>query len=429
MNRLSVLILGIICTYNFAWAQGQYKVLYSFGGQAGGLNVSGPLATDRSGHLFGTAQVGGIVPNCDGGGCGVVWALSQIGGTWQETVLHDFCSNSGCADGIFPETGVIADSAGNLYGEAPYGGLQTKLCYSFLSFEAGCGVVFELSPPTAPGMSWTFTLLHTFCSDMVNNVCQDGAVPLGGLTMDTSGNLYGTTVAGGRNDSGTVFELSPAGGTWNEAVLYNFCADGFPNCPDGARPESGVTFDSLGNLYGSTDSDSTEPYPATVFKLSPSGGNWIHAVIYSFPQPQQQQPRTFSSIGPVTADPGSIYTSYILRDNPGGIARMNSRGIVHNFNFDGQDGSYPIGKLLFDRKRDVLYGVTSGLPGFGNDGNIYQFDKSGQETVLYDFCPPNCANGYLGAGGLLEDPAGNLYGIAELGGEFGGGVVYEFTPQ
>src|ERR1700685_967801 len=147
MRTPLVCAVMVALSCGFAPGQAQYKVLYSFGTNPNdALNISGTLAADHKGNLFGTSQVGGIVPNCDGGGCGVVFELSPSSdGTWTETIPYDFCPTSGCPDGIFPETGVVVDPVGNMYGVTPYGGSESKLCYSFLNFEAGCGVVFELS--------------------------------------------------------------------------------------------------------------------------------------------------------------------------------------------------------------------------------------------------------------------------------------------
>ncbi|HTZ95381.1 MAG TPA: choice-of-anchor tandem repeat GloVer-containing protein [Terriglobales bacterium] len=436
MKQKLLHLLLLLLYSGFALGQAQYKVLYNFGTNPNdALNISGTLATDRNGDLFGTSQVGGIVPNCIGGGCGTVFEVSpNPDGTWAETIPYDFCPESGCADGMFPETGVVVDSAGNLYGVTPYGGLLSTICYESLDFQAGCGVVFELSPPRVPGGAWTYSLLYSFCSQVSNNVCQDGAVPMG-LTIDKSGNLYGTTGAGGSTNYGTVFELSSGAGGWTEAVLYNFCPGGGPDCPGGAGPGVGVTLDQSGNLYGTTNTYSEQLYGATVYKLSHGNAGWTENVIYTFPKVQSQQ-RTYTIIGPVTIDSEhDLYTTFILNYSPnfyignGGLAEMTDRGLTRVFTFDGSNGKDPIGPLLVNEKRRLLYGVTSGVPGFGEGGNVYEINTLDQETVLYDFCEPgNCEDGYYSTGGVIEGTSGNLYGDTSLGGSFNNGVVFELIP-
>jgi uncharacterized repeat protein (TIGR03803 family) len=147
-----------------------------------------------------------------------------------ETVLYSFCSQSSCADGSYPEAGLIMDGAGNLYGTTNSGGTS------------GTGVVFKLAP------DGTETVLYNFCSQ---SNCADGSYPSAGLIMDGAGNLYGTTNGGGTSGTGVVagvvFKLAPDG---TEIVLYSFCSQS--SCADGSYPEAGLIMDGAGNLYGTT---------------------------------------------------------------------------------------------------------------------------------------------------------------------------------
>jgi uncharacterized repeat protein (TIGR03803 family) len=110
----------------------------------------------------------------------------------------------------------------------------------------GQGVVFELSP--SGGGQWTYNILYGFCAQQG---CADGRTPqYGSLVFDAAGNLYGTTQGGGSQNYGTVFELTPSGGSWTETVLHSFCSA--TNCTDGEEPIGGVVLDAHGNIYGVT---------------------------------------------------------------------------------------------------------------------------------------------------------------------------------
>src|SRR5579864_1846091 len=157
---------------------------------------------------------------------------------YTDTVLYNFCPQSGCPDGSNPQKSpVVFDSHGNLYGATAGGGAHNK------------GVVYELSPN---GGAWTENVLYSFCPQ---SGCPDGNMPLGGVIFDLQGNLYGVTVSGGANNNGAVYELSPppgGSGPWTETVLYSLCS--LAQCEDGAQPNLGLAIDSHGNLYGSTGS-------------------------------------------------------------------------------------------------------------------------------------------------------------------------------
>ena len=177
----------------------------------------------------------------------MVFKLAPTGtGTWTESVLHSFAGGS--SDGGSPYAGLIADSAGNLYGTTYGGGAS------------GHGVVFRLAP-TGTG-TWTESVLYAFAGGP-----SDGAYPYAGLIADGAGNLYGTTVEGGASGHGVVFKLAPTGtGTWTESVLYAFA--GYPS--DGADPKAGLIADGAGNLYGTTVEGGAS-VNGVVFKLAGTG--------------------------------------------------------------------------------------------------------------------------------------------------------------
>lgn len=178
------------------------------------------MAIDSSGNLYGTTWGGGAY------GYGTVFELSPNGsGGFTESVLHSF---SGGSDGEYPYfAGVILDASGNLYGTMFEGG----------NYDGG--IVFELTHNPSGG--WTEHVLHTL------GASGDGGAPECGLTFDSSGNLYGSTNSGGSGNKGTIYELSPAGVSWSETILHSFST-----LLDGQRPVGGVTLDSSGNVYGTT---------------------------------------------------------------------------------------------------------------------------------------------------------------------------------
>ena len=195
---------------------GAETVLYSFTDSGvDGSNPTGGLVIDKGGNLYGTTASGGA------NGGGTAFKLTSDG---AEAVLHSFCSQPNCADGYYPTAGLMMDSKRTLYGTTIYGGAD------------GAGAVFEL---TSVGVE---TVLFSFC---LNMNCVTGASPYAGLIKDRAGNLYGTTAYGGGNADGTVFEVTPGGA---ETVLHSFgSASG-----DGTTPYADLTMDSKGNLYGTT---------------------------------------------------------------------------------------------------------------------------------------------------------------------------------
>ena len=265
-------------------------VLYSFCSQPNCVDGEGPsssLTPDGAGNFYGATQLGGA--NMEG----TVFELSPNGvGGYNEAVLYSFCSLENCADGNDPMSNLIFDGAGNLYGTACSGGANGQgIASTCADGFNGYGVVFELSPEPdggCPGGSnsgngWCESVLHSFKSS------PDGASPFAGLTFDPSGNLYGTTYAGG-GGMGTVYELSPNhSGSWSESVLYSFCAQ--PSCVDGAYPGAQLQV-ANGNLYATTEDGGT--YAAgTVFGLSPqppggcasgsyTGNGWCEAILHAF---------------------------------------------------------------------------------------------------------------------------------------------------
>jgi uncharacterized repeat protein (TIGR03803 family) len=209
---------------------GTEKLLHSFTGGADGESPQAGLIRDAAGNFSGTTYKGGGASGCGDRGCGVVFKLDTTG---TETVLYSFPGTE--ADGAYPYSGLIRDSAGNLYGTTYAGGASHN------------GVVFKLDT------TGTETVLYSFIGGV------DGGLPYAGLTRDLAGNLYGTTYSGGASNNGVVFKLNETG----ETVLYSFTGGA-----DGANPRAGLIRDSAGNLYGTTLSGGTSNQ-GVVFMLKP----------------------------------------------------------------------------------------------------------------------------------------------------------------
>jgi uncharacterized repeat protein (TIGR03803 family) len=331
----------------------------------------------------------------------------------QETVLLDLTYNGGV--GGDPQDGMIIDAAGNLYGTTAFGGPRNG------------GAVFELSP-NRDG-TWTTNLLHAFISNI-----HDGQRPQAGLTLDSSGNLYGTTYWGGayNNLGGTVFELIPqADGKWKEELLHSFGGAS----QDGQRPQAGVIFDSVGNLYGTTMVGGTHNL-GTVFELMPqAGGGWKEKLLHTFSNDGHDGYTLLAglildangNLYGATASGGAFDAGTVFELIPTTSGPWKEK-ILHNFNRSG-DGNFPYGTLIFDPSGN-LYGTTTqgGSYGWGTVFELTHLAGGGwAETLLHNF-NKNATDGDYPYSRLIFDAAGNLYGTTEGGGPYDAGTVFKLTP-
>ncbi len=233
--------------------------LYRFQGAGDGANPKPNLAIDHAGNLYGTTSTGGVLGT--GLGHGVVFELTPGAVSWTETVLYAF---TGGTDGGYPASTVIFDQSGNLYTTTAVGGSGTG-CDN-----PACGAVVELSP--ASGGLWTETVIYSFNGS-------DGQTPVGNLVFDRASNLYGTTSAGGGVGDGTVFQLTHgSGGQWTQSVLWSFTGG-----TDGRNPTFGVTLGSSGQIYGALTASGVSNGNGTVFALLPAqGGAFTETTLTSF---------------------------------------------------------------------------------------------------------------------------------------------------
>jgi len=382
--------------------------------------------------------------------------LTLVSGSWgasKEKVIHHF---QGIKEEI-PYAGLVFDTQGNLYGTTLRGGTH------------GRGTAFELSPVTGGG--WTETVLYNFNNapdaanpyggltlDQAGNLYgttyyggtgNTGAVykltaahgtwtesvlysfvdgsPLGSLVFDGKGNLYGTTSSGGSVGSGTVFELTPSGNTWNASVLYSF--KGNEN-GDGDSPTSGLIFDAAGNIYGTTERGGAKD-SGTVFKLTLSKGVWTESLLYSFTGESDGA----SPYAGVTIDgSGNLYGTslYCVFE-----LKLTSQGwqivVLHDLRGTAGDGLSSYSGVVLD-KAGNLYGTTleggkgCNYPGCGIVFKLAkQPDGSWKETILHNF--ESADDGSWSTAGVVLDQSDNLYGTTNYGGgEFGYGTVFEITP-
>jgi uncharacterized repeat protein (TIGR03803 family) len=391
----AVAVLSVTC----AWAATE-QVLYNFTGGSDGGHADSAL-TFHNGSFYGTTSSGGTG--------GVVYRLQSTKSGWAETVLYSF---TGGDDGAGPFTDLVFDKAGNIYGDASFGGAY------------GYGVVYMLIPS---GSGYTERVLYTFTGG------SDGGYPFqsGKLLVDKSGNLYGTTSVGGAYGFGNVFELTPSGGDWTETVLY-----GFTGGADGGSSNAGLIAKGA-NLYGVTEAGGTSGN-GTVFELKHSKGVWKESVLYSFAGGTD----TALPVGGVIFDKagnlfgtgfegGTLGYGTVFELSQSG--NMWTETVLYNF-AGGTDGASPFASMIFDKEGN-LYGTTEGaLNGVNGYGTVFELSpvkgNGWTENLLHSFTGGDDGANPLAA---VMFHGRNLYGTTRAGGSSGfgsqgHGVVFEITP-
>jgi uncharacterized repeat protein (TIGR03803 family) len=273
------------------------------------------------------------------------------------------------------------------------------------------GTIFQV---TAEG---EFSTLYNFCSV---GSCADGITPFAGLAHDDEGNLYGTTYSGGANFQGTVFKITPEGVL---TTLYSFCSQ--TNCADGSAPYSTPLY-LAGDVYGTTSGGGANG-AGTIFKVTPEGQL---TTLYSF------------CSQPNCADGYFIYSAALIEANGklwgttqqggangfGTVFSISTAGkftSVHSFNTI--DGSAPWGGLVHAANGD-FYGTTS-EGGARDDGTVFKMTAAGKLTTIYNFCAAtDCPDGVAPLAGLTLGSNGDFYGTTADGGANFLGTLFEITP-
>jgi uncharacterized repeat protein (TIGR03803 family) len=370
------LALALAASFDTACA-GPVKMLYTFdkSGHHGATPNTGVIS-DSAGNLYGTTEAGG--PGCEPSGCGVVFRLAPDG---TETVLYEF----GGSISVLPY-GLVRDKDGNLYGTTEFGGDPN--CGNQ---NVGCGMVYKLAP------DGTETMLHAF-----EGGSADGAYPSSALLRDRHGNLYGTTWQGGQGcgstGCGVVYKIAPNG---SNKVLYAFCSQS--QCVDGQSPESTLIADNADNLYGTTTEGGLYEY-GVVFKLANNG---TETVLYNFCTQYFGCSDGANPAAGVTMDSeGNLYGTTMQGGGGSGavykLAPDGTETVLHIFGFG--DGGYPESGVIVDRAGDV-YGTLYQFdaPACGNKGGVvYRIAPDGSEKLY-------CVRSEMGAAGVI-DRNGYLYG-------------------
>lgn len=387
-----------------------FRVIHDFSDQGDGAGPQTGLTMDAAGNLYGTTDSGAA-------GYGTIFKLKRLGSDWTLSTLFAFGPNKGS----YPYSRVTLASDGTLYGTTGYG--PANGCTG-----SGCGTFLHLRPSVSAPKSvltpWSETLLYSFHGN-------DGYVPQGDLWFDQLGNAYGTTIYGGANGFGCVYELTPSGAGWTENVLHSF-----QNNVDGINPYGGVVGDSMGNLFGVTEKGGANGIGA-VYELSQSGAGWSEHIIYDFAGTNDGAYPiggliidAAGNLYGTTSGSGSTGLASIFALTPAGSGWMFN--ILYDLPLLYRDHVGPKDKLLRDDAGN-LYGTTF-TNGAYNSGSVFQLSPGNDGYIyktLYDFT--GGSDGLWPISSLVMDASGNLYGTTSAGGTgpcnpYHCGVVFEITP-
>ncbi len=400
MKRKSLVCLSLITLLASLAPLGHaqiFSVIYNFARNDGGGPDAG--VTIRGGNLYGTLYGGG--PN------GVVYELTRSGSGWENMDL------SFLSTGFGPEARAVFGPDGHLYSTA--GDLPPNH-----------GVIFDLIPPLSickvVNCLWTENVIHRF-----QGVPDDGSDPgYGDLIWDQQGNIYGTTINGGENDLGTVYQVIHSGNQYTESVIYSFSG------LDGANPYHGVISDGKGNFFGTTVVGGLYNF-GSVFELTyKPGTGWVETVLYNF---QDTSDGRFPTGGLVMDASGNLYgtTSVDGGQGAGTAFELSPSGngwtftLLYSFAGSADGGCGPQASLTLDAARN-LYGTTK-CGGAHALGSIFKLTSTGNGwtyTSLHDFA--GGGDGVYPLSNVTIDTDGSLYGTTAQGGSQQLGTVWTITP-
>ncbi len=424
---------------------GAVTVFHSFGtGAKDGTFPRGGLVQGSDGNFYGTTQAGGKV------NLGTVYSITPAG---SESVLHDFgtvtAADGSNTDGVNPQVALVQGADGNFYGTTLNGGtFSTGTIFSVTPAIAGqqstlntlrafggtgspdggnpsaslllgsdgnyygtsqaggansLGTLYSINP------SGALTTLHTFGA-----TTSDGGNPAAALVQGSDGKFYGTTLNGGDNGYGTVFQYTPGG---ELITLHSFGN----TVTEGSNPEGPLVLGKDGNFYGTTVGGGAN-FLGTVFRITPAG---VITTLHSFGTVATDGSNP--AAGLVVATDGSFYgTTY-----SGGIS---GKGTVFNitpsgalttlFSFSTSDGANPAAALLLAND-GTLYGTTES-GGANGLGAIFKISAAGSPSTIYSF-GGSTSDGATPDSTLLMGGDGNLYGTTRSGGAHAKGTVFEIT--
>ena len=357
---------------------GDFTPLCAFPGESEGANPGAGLIQATNGLFYGVTERGGT--NDDG----TVFQMSADG---TITPLYSFTARN---DGAVPIAALTQGSDGNFYGTTYEAGISNA------------GAIFKITPTGA------LTILHTFTNGI------DGGHASAPLIQGTNGNFYGTTsTGGGKNGSGTVFQITPAG------VLTTLHS--FTNGSDGAYPTGGLLQGADGQFYGTAGSGGTNG-DGTVFKITAGG---VLRTIYSFKG-------ALSGKGPsATLTSGNDGNFYGVCGGGGAsgygtVFKITLFGVLTPlYSFTGtNDGGNPQAPLAFGT--DGRFYGTTGSGGANGYGTVFQITTNGVLATLHSFTWQE--TGPQSYSALVQGTNGNFYIACEgAGSGYSPGTILRLT--
>jgi uncharacterized repeat protein (TIGR03803 family) len=385
----------LFCLWPALAGASSFQTLYTFPAGTGPAAPDVGLVLGQNGVLYGAIAATQNIPN------GAIFAFNLA--SLSFSTLYAF---SGGDDGAAPQQTLVFDQAGNLYGSTEFGG--NGACQA-----GGCGTVFKLDPATG-----RLSTLHAFA-----DLATEGAYPdTGSLVFGLGGALYGETPDGGSSGGGTIYTISPAGGTLT--VLASF----------GNTPAGAMAITAAGVIYGTTLTGGAAG-AGTLFSLSPPTAGqtvWTPETLYSFTGTTDGG---YPYSGVITGRAGALYgTTESGGNGPGDGTAFQFVPATGDFRtiwrFSANTGTYPYAPLCVDTNFDLLGVAPSGgaLPRKCQTGcgTVFKLVNPGwAASVVHEFA--NGAGGMRPQSSLVGDTKGHFYGTAS-GGRGGGGIIFEVTP-